>query len=499
MHNKVLIKIRKKWYLILLISILVAYTFVGFWIYFKTGNNFQPKTQFNIQNISSNKIDTVVSDVESYLDSTKVTLNDKTISVTSTPSQLGVELDSNWLKKRQKDQRIYRSLLPFMPLRNIHIPLIFDESKYYKTAENFDIEGAPTSARFSISDNKIVVLEGSGGSGFVPDSFKSDLLSQLGESKNSINLVSDIAEIRPGYLSKDIEPLIKSAEVVNKNEYVIQDGADTNISLDTNTIISSLKVDDGNLVLPINVASEILNQSANIAKVEPIPTITTKYVSGKPSIITQKGNPGRQVSNTQMLTEELIKAIDNKQSFKGQIEWQEITTPDQTVTVDDTKPSAVYRYKITTAGKVTSDINEFRKKVAETLKDARGWAQAGVSFVEVTSGEQFEIQLIEPALLPARYPGICDSYYSCRVGRYVMINDDRWQGATSVWTGSLRDYQHMVVNHEVGHRLGRGHINCPAAGQLAPVMLQQSINLQGCLFNPWPLPFEANAVSKSLI
>ena len=44
----------------------------------------------------------------------------------------------------------------------------------------------------------------------------------------------------------------------------------------------------------------------------------------------------------------------------------------------------------------------------------------------------------------------------------------------------------MVVNHETGHWLGRGHAGCPRPGALAPVMMQQSKGLDGCRLNPWP-------------
>ena len=50
----------------------------------------------------------------------------------------------------------------------------------------------------------------------------------------------------------------------------------------------------------------------------------------------------------------------------------------------------------------------------------------------------------------------------------------------------LDDYRAYMINHEVGHYLGFGHVTCPAAGSASPVMQQQSITLNGCEPNPWP-------------
>jgi hypothetical protein len=47
-----------------------------------------------------------------------------------------------------------------------------------------------------------------------------------------------------------------------------------------------------------------------------------------------------------------------------------------------------------------------------------------------------------------------------------------------------------MVNHEVGHVLGRGHAFCPAAGAPAPVMVQQTKGVAPCRPNPWPLAWE---------
>ena len=70
----------------------------------------------------------------------------------------------------------------------------------------------------------------------------------------------------------------------------------------------------------------------------------------------------------------------------------------------------------------------------------------------------------------SRVPGFssgCSSEWSCRVGRFVIINQERWKHASPAWNaahGALRDYRHMVVNHETGHFLGLGHAGCPGAG-----------------------------------
>lgn len=153
-------------------------------------------------------------------------------------------------------------------------------------------------------------------------------------------------------------------------------------------------------------------------------------------------------------------------------------------------------YKIEFQGqlKATTDTNEFIAQVAQTLADNRGWVRAGYVFnrVQLAAQADFSLILVQAELLDT-VPG-CDSNWSCRSGRNVYINENRWNGATTAWNnagGSLRDYRHMVVNHEVGHFLGHGHFNCSdSPSDSAPVMQQQSISLQGCRFNPWPLQFE---------
>ena len=83
----------------------------------------------------------------------------------------------------------------------------------------------------------------------------------------------------------------------------------------------------------------------------------------------------------------------------------------------------------------------------------------------------------------------------------MVINFTRWQETSPAWRasgGSLENYRHMVINHETGHWFGFDHSSCPGSGQAAPVMQQQSIDLQGCTFNPWPTERERSVLRRSI-
>jgi Protein of unknown function (DUF3152) len=163
----------------------------------------------------------------------------------------------------------------------------------------------------------------------------------------------------------------------------------------------------------------------------------------------------------------------------------------------DPAPSVrVVTYSITTNGAVVSNLDELASVAAQTYLDPRGWAGAGVEFQRVESGGDFTLVLANASAVPAYAPGVCDAIYSCQAGRYVVLNDDRWSQGSPNWPGPLGAYRQMVLNHETGHWLGLGHAVCPGAGELAPVMQQQSIDMQGCAPNSWPLPGELDRVRR---
>ena len=182
--------------------------------------------------------------------------------------------------------------------------------------------------------------------------------------------------------------------------------------------------------------------------------------------------------------------FDTTLDERGAVAMPKIATPAWLQTQQAPAPSAVVvTYTVATKGNISTDINEFTSQVSETLHDANGWSRLGVSFQQVESGGRFTVWLSEASQVTSFSSSGCDTTVSCTVGNNVIINQDRWVSGSDAWNGaggSLRDYRHMVVNHEVGHWLGHGHRYCSGAGQPAPVMQQQTINMQGCTPNPWP-------------
>ena len=83
-------------------------------------------------------------------------------------------------------------------------------------------------------------------------------------------------------------------------------------------------------------------------------------------------------------------------------------------------------YHVETRGPVTANLAEFRRQAQETFEDPRGWRTAGVAFRPVAGGGDFTLVLAVAGAVPGFSSG-CSAIWSCRVGRYVIINQDRWQ------------------------------------------------------------------------
>lgn len=167
----------------------------------------------------------------------------------------------------------------------------------------------------------------------------------------------------------------------------------------------------------------------------------------------------------------------------------------QQTAADSGNPLAEFTYCVASKGEV-GDLTDFANTVFTTLNDSRGWPRAGATFQESGDADSCDMTLIlASADQMTSFSADCSSEYSCRVGNDVVINIDRWNNATEDWLdagGTVPRYRTMVINHEVGHRLGHydNEMTCPARNQPAPLMQQQSMDLLGCVPNEWPLDDE---------
>lgn len=181
-------------------------------------------------------------------------------------------------------------------------------------------------------------------------------------------------------------------------------------------------------------------------------------------------------------------------------ERDDILAAAQQTVADSGNTPVEYTYCIASQGDV-GDLTEFSNTVYSTLNDPRGWPRAGATFQEAANEDNGDGSACDMTLMLATpdqmttFSTECSDEYSCRVGNDVIINIDRWNNATEDWLnagGTVERYRTMVINHEVGHRLGHldNETTCRAMNQPAPLMQQQSMDLLGCTPNEWPLDDE---------
>jgi hypothetical protein len=149
------------------------------------------------------------------------------------------------------------------------------------------------------------------------------------------------------------------------------------------------------------------------------------------------------------------------------------------------------RYRVEVEKGITISPGDVAAQVERTLADPRGWTADGHSaFQRVSSGPtDFRVRLATPATVDK----ICaeggldtGGKVNCSVNHNVMVNLRRWVLATEFYPKDVVGYRSLIINHEVGHFLGHGHVTCPGKGQPAPAMMQQIKGLLGCVPNVWP-------------
>ncbi|GGS76119.1 DUF3152 domain-containing protein [Streptomyces violaceus] len=159
-----------------------------------------------------------------------------------------------------------------------------------------------------------------------------------------------------------------------------------------------------------------------------------------------------------------------------------------------------HTYRVDVEQGLGLDGELFAEAVQKTLNDQRSWAHNGANtFERIYSGKpDFVITLASPGTtadwcaksgLDTTVDNVsCDSAATER----VMINAYRWAQGSPTYGDKIHAYRQMLINHEVGHRLGYNHVTCDKDGDLAPVMQQQTKFLDHdgirCRANPWAYP-----------
>ncbi|MFE3856340.1 DUF3152 domain-containing protein [Streptomyces griseorubiginosus] len=158
------------------------------------------------------------------------------------------------------------------------------------------------------------------------------------------------------------------------------------------------------------------------------------------------------------------------------------------------------RYRVEVEKGIAISPKDVAEQVERTLADPRGWTADGHSaFQRVADGPtDFRVRLATPATVDKFCAeGGLDTggKVNCSVNRNVMVNLRRWVLATEFYTKDVVGYRSLIINHEVGHFLGHGHVTCPGEGQPAPAMMQQIKGLLGCVPNVWPYDSDGRPIT----
>ncbi|MFF4243527.1 DUF3152 domain-containing protein [Streptomyces sp. NPDC001822] len=151
----------------------------------------------------------------------------------------------------------------------------------------------------------------------------------------------------------------------------------------------------------------------------------------------------------------------------------------------------IRRFKVRVEDGIGVSADEVAREVYGTLADRRSWTADGHDGFQLVSGGARDFVVVIAS--PATVDRICGAAglktqgeVNCDVGSRVIVNLKRWNSGSPNFHGPLADYRALIINHEVGHRIGHGHEGCPGPGRPAPAMMQQIDGLDGCLPNAWP-------------
>lgn len=448
--------------IILLIIVGILFT-TNLIIFFKYKDKTYPKTQLNNQPIGSlsyKDLELKTKQIISLPATITLKLGEKTKDVS--PNQLGVSVNYQEILQHIKNNK---SIVPIVNLfldNNINASYQTNSStaEEYISSIRADLETPSEPAHINLGEQKFSAVSAKAPTIIDKNVAIKSITEQLNSGKTIIELPSS-ADSKVPESTMNIEE--ETAKLNNQISVKI-----------------SIKYED---------KLKTLTKSEIIRLFEPK---DNTYVLSRAKIDTIISETARQFNlspgNKKQIIDQVISSLQASQNL-------------DTTFIPAPKKQTTYTYCVSAKGVDASHLGAFRSKLQSVYADPRGWSIDGqVTFMEVTTGCNFTAWLTEANLVPSFSSTICDNIWSCRVGNNVIINFDRWSGASPAWNGaggSLDSYRTMVINHETGHWLGFSHRFCGGSGQQAPVMQQQSISLQGCSFNSLPTASEIQSFKSS--
>ncbi|MFC5665877.1 DUF3152 domain-containing protein, partial [Kitasatospora misakiensis] len=160
----------------------------------------------------------------------------------------------------------------------------------------------------------------------------------------------------------------------------------------------------------------------------------------------------------------------------------------------------VRRYRVEVEDGIGVDPAASAAQIQGILADKRGWTNDRRNGFQLVSGGTYDFTVkIASAATVDRICGAAGldtrGEVNCNVGNQVLVNVKRWTSGSPQFDGPIDEYRALVINHEVGHRIGHGHETCPGPGKPAPAMMQQIYGLKGCKSNAWPYSAEGTYLS----
>mgnify|MGYP002377042602 CR=1 FL=1 len=154
-----------------------------------------------------------------------------------------------------------------------------------------------------------------------------------------------------------------------------------------------------------------------------------------------------------------------------------------------TQRGRTVRVRVEVEREMPVDAEAVAQQAADILQDERSWPAKHQIRFDFVGNQRHDlvIRVLTPDTTDTRCAPLKTlGQVSCSVGSAVNLNGLRWAGGVPDYADDLNGYRTYLVNHEVGHYLGYGHVSCPGRGQPAPVMMQQTKGLKGCARNVWP-------------